>query len=297
MILLVLTLLGLTPTPTTVAPSQLELENFWHISSEERFDLSGVVALNDEIRKSFGLKGDVLLVNDRAPIIYEGTFQGNEIHIQPWQTLGELGKTDFEDIAIHKNTIYVANEYPPSVYVLNMVEGKINTLIINFSEALSGNDVAMAMTPWFGIEGIAVTDSFIFLAKEMPVFGLFRFERDQPLKGKLETLRPTTTGSQTSLRVTDGIYTLNRETKEIVKMNSQLEPQAHFSFKKTLEDPRFNYICKDSEGKVHDEWSTAEALEFTDNQIWIGLDNNGETLKAGKESRAVLLGFKRPKDF
>lgn len=93
------------------------------------------------------------------------------------------------------------------------------------------------------------------------------------------------------------IYILDREVRGVWKESFPgLIEQGFVSFRATVEKPENKFILVDRLGHKHPEWGSAEALELTENEIWIGLDNNAQVSLSG-ESRPLILVFDRPKDF
>lgn len=285
----------------SIAAEELKLKNYWRVDTSERFDLSGMVALSPSLKKTFHLHGNLLLTNDKSSVIYEGLFKKGVIEIRPWVDLKkykELKNFDLESIDAIDRKVYVANEGDAVVFEISAVKSGINVKVFELGKTLPQKGEAYAITDWYGIESLALTKDQIFLGKEMPPLAFFAFDRVNPFASPPKLMTRSGQGSQTDTKIkNDTWYILNRETRCVVKTKPPFEAEESFCFGATLSDPRFDYRVRDEKGVQHDEWSTAEALEITENRIFIGLDTNGETLKKGSERRATVLSFERPKNF
>jgi len=286
---------------------ELELMESWRIESTERFDFSGLVLLNPSLRKKFRIEGDFMMVSDRSPFIWLGTKRPDRIDLKSWVDLrtAHQGIFDLEALDTFRDKIYVANEPDGVVFEVDMSSqtNLVQIELIHPPVDLSKINEPHRINRKFGIESMAVTKDFIYMAKEKDALSVFEI----PLAGllrkkeKLRILSRTASGSQTDMKIrNNNFYILDREGRRLVKTQIPFKSESSVSFLKTIQGENFNYFVRDENGLDHPEWSTAEALDLTDEHIYIGLDNNGLNLRGPKNSverRASLLMFKRPKGF
>lgn len=289
------------------AVPELSFVESWRINSAKRFDLSGVMILSAELKSKFKIEGDFLLTDDHSPIIWIGIKKANEIELKPWVDLSKIRKErfDLESIDSVDGKVYVTNEMDGMTFEVDLPPHAATPQITILPPPvdLQKFDETYKIDAWFGIESMAVTKDFIFLGKEKPPLAFFQIPRhiDKTKKSEMKMIKRSNLGSQTDVKIRNGnFYILDREGRRIWKGKPPFDKETPVSFLQTLQKQEFDFYVTDTEGVDHPEWSTAEALELTKDFIYVGLDNNGLGLRkpgSTKETRAVLLCFKRPKYF
>lgn len=269
----------------------LDLETFYRleVSASQRFDLSGALFLSDELKAAYKLEYfDLVLVSDQSSWVYRGRISGpHEIKVEPWRrVLKNWGvRYDFEDLEVKDGRLFVLNEG----------DGALIELLPEGGETIHRWKVPetnLAFTDWFGAEALSVFKNQFWVFREMPPLASFLISK----KG-VKTLKTDREGSQTAARYREGLlYILDRDRRCVWVMKEYFKNPLCWDFSQTVdEDPRFRFRVIDFEGKLHPEWSTAEALELRDGKVWIGLDNNGQALFSdAKETRPVFLVFSQP---
>jgi len=265
----------------------------YKVNSVERFDLSGILLITPEISRAMKVEGDFLLVNDKSSKLWIGEISNSEMNLKAWidlKTFCGSKKFDLEDLAFFQGNLFIANEADGMIF-----EIKSNSEIkcISSPKLYPKN---FKPTPKFGLEAIAAGKDFIITGNEMPPLQILKI-KSEPLQ-LLESFQRETIGSQTSLRLNaDSLYLLDRENRTIWKRNLKTKVETAFSFEKILHTKEYHYPQHDEKKLERPEWGTAEALDFNQKEIFIGLDNNGEKLKDSNERRPSVLVFERPKDF
>ena len=288
-------LLGLLAMALTSNSNELQVVSFHRLQTNERFDLSGILKLDASLRSRYQAAGDYLVINDKTAVIYDAKLTGSEVTVRPLldlKSLGVKGEFDLEGIDRSGPNLYIVNEAQGNIIILSGPEPKdVRTLgpRIPWSTLFP----AYALSSKFGLEGLAISDGRIFLAKEMAPLAIFELKEDQSTK-----IYPShRLGSQTDLKfVKDQLYVLDREGRCIWKTKIPLITQETcLSFSSAMKHPELDYWTKDSRKKQQPHWGTAEALEVFEDQFIIGFDNNGQSLKSREDSRPVIAVMKLKK--
>ncbi len=285
--------LGLLAIALTHKSTELELLSFHRLETTERFDLSGIVRVNDSIRKSFNAQGDFLVLNDKTSWIYDAKIKGDSVQVSrliDLKSLGASGEFDLEGIDAVGGELYVLNEAQDSVIILSGPRPQ-DLKVLRSEPSLSQMFPAYQLSKKFGLEGLAVFGKSILLAKEM--LPLAVFEISQTAKPKI--FERNQLGSQTDLKVNNGsLFILDREGRCIWKTKLPFKSQETcYSFAKALKHPELDYWARDNKQRPQPQWGTAEALEVSDEHFIIGLDNNGQPLKTRSDTRPVIVVLKR----
>jgi hypothetical protein len=285
--------IGLLAIALTHKSFELELVSIHRLETTERFDLSGMIRVNDSIRKNFNAQGDFLIINDKTSWIYDAKIKGDSVQVSPLldlKDLGAQGDFDLEGIDARQGQLYVLNEAQDTVMILSGNRPQ-DLKILRSDPPLSRLFPAYQLSKKFGLEGLAVTDKSVLLAKEM--LPLAVFEISEVSKPKL--FERNQLGSQTDMKIhRDDLFILDREGRCI--WQTKLPFKSHeicHSFAKAMTHPELDYWARDAKDIPQPQWGTAEALEVSDDRFVIGLDNNGQSLKSRLDSRPVIAVFKR----
>jgi len=288
-------LLGLLAMALTANSNELQVVSFHRLQTTERFDLSGILKLDDSLRARYQAEGDYLVINDKTSVIYDAKVKDSEVNLRPLldlKSLGAKGDFDLEGIDRSGPNLYIVNEAQGNIIILSGREPK-DVRVLSPRISWSQLYPAYALSSKFGLEGIAVFDSKIFLAKEMAPLAIFELKEDQTTK-----IYPRNRlGSQTDLKfVKDQLYILDREGRCVWRTQIPLITQeVCFSFSDATKHPELDYWTRDSRQKQQSHWGTAEALEVSEDQFIIGFDNNGQSLKSREDSRPVIAVMKLKK--
>ncbi len=261
--------------------------------NNQRFDLSGIALYNNK----------VLVVADKKwnNQIYQVDTTFNSFTIEPVIPVCQDGEIDFEGIDICGNQIYLIEEWYDNVFKLNPDSCNLEKL------ELKWEDFGIARTEWGnkGLEGLAVDcdNEILYLAKEREPRRLFEInlrsgEIKEPFIKILGKQRNGYDISDMKFE-NDYLYILERGRGMVTRINTETKEALSFSFQ--------NVVLKNGErifSNRNPEFGMAEALLLTKNQIWIGIDNNGDpvspygkTLGLKESNNTVILMFERPEGF
>ncbi|MEN8122296.1 MAG: SdiA-regulated domain-containing protein [Bacteroidota bacterium] len=259
----------------------------------KRFDLSGIALYNN----------NVFVVADKKwnNRIYRVDTTFNTFTIKPIIPICTDDKIDFEGIAVCGEQIYLIEEWLDNAYKLNPDSCKLEKL------ELKWEDYGIYRSGWgnMGLEGLAVDceNNILYLAKERQPRRLFEIdlklgEITEPF---IETLGPQKAGFDISdMKFENGyLYILERGRGLVTRINTETKEKLSYSFQQTvLNDGKRIFDNRNP------EYGMAEALLLTKDQIWIGIDNNGDPVSEyGKKlglkenNNTVILIFERPEGF
>lgn len=278
-------------------------------ADSQQLDLSGLLRLSEDLQQKFGLNTPWLLLNDKSSHVYTVAFPTSSGVVTPqsWIDLASFVSArqfDLEDLAAHQDSLFVVEETNGTLFQVTPPKSLLSpsrTPRINEITAPLPKKGPFQLSKFGGIEGLEVFEGQFYLAKELVPLAIFQTK----LKGDHKLQKPraiarSALGSQTAIRIRDGrAFILDREAHcvwevPLEKLGSDTEEKC-LSFEKTVKSKRFHYPVKDGEGRVRLEWGTAEALEITETEIWIGLDNNGLGLFSNpNEKRPSVIVFRRP---
>lgn len=259
----------------------------------KRFDLSGIAIYNNKVFVVADKKW-----NNR---IYRVDTSFNTFTIKPIIPVCPDNKIDFEGIDVCGEQIYLIEEWYDNAYKLNPDSCNLEKL------ELKWEDYGIYRSGWGnkGLEGIAVdcANEILYLAKERQPRRLFEIDLKsgkitEPFKKLMEA---QIAGDDISdMKFENGnLYILERGRGQVTRINTETKETLSYSFQ--------NIVLKDGK-RIFDnrnsEYGMAEALLLTKNQIWIGIDNNGDrvslygkTLGLKENNNTVILIFERPEGF
>lgn len=259
----------------------------------QRFDLSGIALYQN----------NVFVVADKKwnNRIYHVDTTFNAFTIKPIIPICTDDKIDFEGIDVCGEQIYLIEEWYDNAYKLNPDSCNLEKIELRWE------DYGIYRSGWGnkGLEGIAVdcSNEILYLAKERQPRRLFEInlksgEITEPF---IETLGPQKAGHDISdMKFENGyLYILERGRGKVTRINIETKESLSFSFQ--------NVVLNNGK-RIFDnrnpEYGMAEALLLTEDQIWIGIDNNGDpvslygkTLGLKENNNTIILIFERPEGF
>lgn len=251
-----------------------------------RFDLSGNVQVGEQFYINADGKDD--------SFIYEIKLINQKWHIVNKSPLHLDGDLDLEAVDYCNGLFYLANEENGKVYTYPL-SGKSQELPIDFGTETPGD--------WgnAGWEGLAIDcqGNVLYLVKERQPRKVFKV--NLATKGIEDTFNIPETESNdfADAKFEKGfLYLLERNGNFVTKVN----PETH----EVIQKVSYRQTCSHENGKLYapSKYGMAESLLLTEDEIWIGLDNNGipasdyATKKYGMIGDApVILRFKRPTGF
>ncbi len=258
----------------------------------ERFDLSGICEFENKIF----VVGDKIWNN----FIYRVDIGTNSFKIEAEKILCPDRKIDFEGIDVYMNKFFLINEWYDNVLMLTD-SCKLKDINIEWERAGINNK------DWGnkGLEGIAFDskNGFLYLAKEREPRRIFRINLKTGIIGEpfKKVLANQTIGYDISdMKYENGyLYILERSSGTVIRIDVKTNKTFSYSFQ--------HIVYKNGERIFKNstpQYGMAEALLLTKNEIWIGLDNNGDPVsKYGKSlglkegNNTVILIFERPEGF
>ena len=253
------------------------------------FDFSGIT-----------LKDDTIYVVADKPwntFLYTIRFDENGWYADSSRTISSTEKFDLEAIDHCDDYFYLANEYTGSINRLDPTENELKILPINFQ------DRQLAPNTWknAGWEGLAIDceNKIMYLTKERQPRDIITVDMKSWKILDQFDIPQTESNDFSDAKFENGhLYLLERNGNFITKI--------HAATKQVVEKFHYKHIASHPNGKLYEpeKYGMAEALLLLENEIWIGLDNNGlevsshakETFKMSGRS-PVILKFERPKGF
>ncbi len=260
-------------------------------TENQRFDLSGIVQVNKEI----------FVVADKKwnEYIYKIDTGKAPYKISDSIPVKVKKRLDCEGIDYANQHFYFVDEHNSRLFKYSL-ESKITSEI-----ELPWGTLGENIEQWenAGLEGVAIDsiNNKIFLVKERAPRKIFCYDLNtNQLEQVFEDLINQETGDFADAKYeNNSLYLLERNTSLILKINTltnQIDTvcYSHISFKnnKRLYENQFP------------QYGMAEALLITENEIWIGFDNNGDKVSETGKSFGLQAGdapaiirFKRPVGF
>ncbi|RLD83425.1 MAG: hypothetical protein DRJ07_06675 [Bacteroidetes bacterium] len=260
---------------------------------DQRFDLSGIALY----------KNKVFVVADKNwnNRIYHVDTTFNTFTIKPIIPICPDDRIDFEGIDVCGDQIYLIEEWYDNVYKLNPDSCNLEKL------ELKWKDYGINRSSWGnrGLEGLAVdcANEILYLAKEREPRRLFKIDlkTGKIVEPFIKTLGPHKEGHDISdMKFENGyLYILERGQGKVTRINTETKEKLSYSFQ--------NVVLNNGK-RIFDnrnpEYGMAEALLLTKDQIWIGIDNNGDpvslygkTLGLKENNNTIILIFERPEGF
>lgn len=289
-LVLIVASLPISPLGAQNKYEELELINVSQMNNDQnnRFDLSGIVIVDD----SYYVVADKGWNN----YIYEIGYQQNTWQVINSLSLGLVAPLDLEGLDFCNGNFYLINELGNQVYTLG-INGEMRLLSIHYAQK---NIDPETWNENAGYEGIAVNckDSILYLAKERDPRFLLEVDMKYGVIESQFNIPEDESNDFADMKYENGyLYLLERGGSHISKVDANTKALiTKVSYNRTSARP----------GKLYEptKYGMAEALLLTEDEIWIGIDNNG--LKASKTAedrfgitgnQPSILRFKRPAGF
>jgi len=269
-------------------PPELELVSIHVLANyQDRFDFSGIVmdqqgylAIADKKWNQYAYKIDI---------------DSNYWYITDSVQLGLTNHSDLEGIDFCEGGgIYFIDEKFNRAYLYDGVQS--SQIIFNKGKLRDG----LKWGTNSGLEGLAIDCErrILYLAKERDPGFIVSYDLEDQRVLDIFNL-PDTKGDVSDLKFEDGfLYLLERTENYITKIN--------VNTKQVVAKVSYKDVCSNPAGKLysHTPYGLAEALLLTEEEIWIGLDNNGLPFSSHARqayqldgNQPVLIKFKRPEGF
>jgi hypothetical protein len=251
------------------------------------FDLSGIVKHDDTI----------YVVADKPwnSFLYQIEFDVDKWKILKHRRVTNFERLDLEAIDVCNNIYYLTNEFTGSVY--QMRNDTLTTLNIDFESI----DQTPANWENAGLEAIAVDceNKRMYLVKERQPRLIFTVDMNSWKVIDQFDIPQTESIDFSDAKFDNGhLYVLERGGNYVTKIN----PETH----EVVDKYHYKKEASFEQGKLYGptKYGMGEALLITNNEIWIGWDNNGQTVTdhakstyGMKKNMPVIFKFKRPKGF
>ena len=286
--------LALLPTQYLWAQDRYEELELIEVSQmnnaqNNRFDLSGIAIT----------AGNYYVVADKGwnNYIYEIAHQDNSWEVINTLPLGLTEPIDLEGLDFCNGSFYLINENGNKVYTLD-ANREMRSVFIHYSG--KGID-PKTWKKNAGLEAIAVNceDSILYLAKEREPRFLLEVDMKYGIIENQFTIPEIESNDFSDMKYEKGfLYMLERNGSCISKIDVRS--------KAVVNKVSYKYTSNMPAGKLYEpsKYGMAEALLLTENEIWIGIDNNGLKASKGAEDRFGLKGnqpsilrFRRPVGF
>ncbi len=261
-------------------------------SNEKRFDLSGMVMHKNAIY--------VIADKEWNNHIYKLDTSETTFSVQTIQDLRLKEKIDIEGIDILGDDFCFIDEWDNEIYSVLQWASDVKKIVIPWKE----NSINRSKWGNKGFEGLAVDNEndVLYLAKERQPRRIFKV--DLKTKQISEPFAELINSEKNGDDIADmkyennSLYILERGNGLVTKINVKTNEKNSLSFQ--------HLVCKDGQriyNNKHPEYGMAESLLLTKDEIWIGLDNNGDQVSEyGKSlglkgNKPVILICERPKDF
>lgn len=272
---------------------ELKLKSVKQLKTETdtRFDLSGICRFNDSL----------FIIADKAwnKAIYKIDTSSTKVNIIGEKEICSYEKNDFEGIESAPNGFYIINERKSEVYFRASNNCITQTLNINWKKQ------GFKINTWSnkGLEGIAfdAENKLLYFIKERLPRRIIRFDlKTGKLSEPFASLFDENINDFTDAKYENGkLYLLERNNSSVLRIDTETKEIKRVSAKGIL-NPNNQRLYETD----HLEYGTAEALLLTQNEIWIGIDNNGETvsdygqtLGLDKTNEPAIIIFERPTNF
>ncbi len=263
--------------------------------SYQKFDLSGIVKY----------KNNIYVVADKKwnNFIYQIDTIANKWYIKnKIKICLNKKKNDYESIDINSDGIfYITDEYSNELYYKKKNKCTLSKINLDWTPYKKNK------TEWFnkGFEGMAVDsiNNIVYMAKERSPGNIYRVDLNtskitEPFSNIF--IKDNEHYDFSDLKYQNGfLYVLERKKGLITRINIKT---------KELYSVTFQRIVLNNNMRIYNtkypEYGMSEALLLTKKHIFIGIDNNGETISSygqtfglQKNNKPIILIFERPENF
>ena len=251
------------------------------------FDCSGIAERNDSI----------FVIADKPwnTFIYQIDFEGKSWEVVNTIPIDTKERLDLEGIEVHNGSFYLSNE--SSGEILKMKDGNLTIEAIDF-ESINQKPSGWGNAGWEGL-AIDTKNDILYLVKERQPRMIFVYDMKSKKFIDEFDIPQTECMDFADAKFLDGhLYILERNGNYVTK----IKPETHAVVSKY----HYRHVASHPDGKLYgpSKYGMAESLLITENEIWIGLDNNGKevteyALKTFELSgnAPLFLKFKRPPGF
>lgn len=253
------------------------------------FDFSGITQVDSSI----------YVVADKPwnTFIYSITFNESIWYVDSARSLVTSERLDLEAIDYCDGAFYLANEFTGTVNVLPEGSKDLLKLPINF-EVHQLNPETWRNAGW---EGLAVDceNQIMYLVKERQPRNIISVDMNKWKILEQFDIPQEESNDFSDVKFQNGfLYLLERNGNYVTKVD--------VAKKEVIQKYHYKHIASHPNGKLYidEKYGMAEALLLLDDEIWIGLDNNGHEVSDHakktyqmKGNSPVILKFKRPKGF
>ena len=255
----------------------------------KRFDLSGLV----EVSKRLFAVSDRREDND----LFEVSVGAKVFGIKSKAKLEIPGPLDLEGIDYCDGLFYFINESNASLWTFNIKDNKLTPIPVDYDQV---NEDPTKWKTNAGLEGLAIdcAKQEAYLIKEREPRLIIRFDLKKKQTMESFNFPETESNDYADAKFEKGhLYLLERNGSAIAKVDPERKMVvAKVSYRKTSRPGKETLFGPTPYG-------LEEALLLRSNEIWLGVDNNGDSVtELGRslgfeKSRSVILKFKRPKNF
>ncbi|MEP2024872.1 MAG: SdiA-regulated domain-containing protein [Reichenbachiella sp.] len=253
------------------------------------FDFSGITKKNDTIFIVADKPWNTYLY---VPIFSDNSWTANEV-----RSITTPERLDLEAIDHCDGSMYLANEYTGTINVLKPNSNTLEIIPINFE------DFKLYPETWknAGWEGLAIDcdQQIMYLVKERQPRNIIAVDMNNWKIVDQFDIPQTESNDFSDAKFENGhLYMLERNGNYVTKVNT--------TTKQVVQKFHYKHVASHANGKLYEpeKYGMAEALLLHENEIWIGLDNNGldasdhaKSTYQMKGNAPVILKFSRPKDF
>ncbi|MEP3389621.1 MAG: SdiA-regulated domain-containing protein [Reichenbachiella sp.] len=253
------------------------------------FDFSGITQVGNSI----------YAVADKPwnTYLYSIMFTENSWSVDSARKILSSERLDLEAIDHCDGNFYLANEFTGSINLLQSKSDNLVQLSINFE------DYQLKPETWknAGWEGLTIDceNQVMYLVKERQPRNIIRVDMKNWQILEQFDIPQHDSNDFSDVKFQNGfLYLLERNGNFVTKVDIKQ--------KKVLQKYHYKHIASHPNGKLYarEKYGMAEALLLLNDEIWIGLDNNGHEVSDHaiktyqmRGNSPVILKFKRPKDF
>ena len=252
-----------------------------------KFDLSGIALHNDTI----------YVVADKPwnRYLYAVEFANDQFHVYHQSPIDTEITLDIEGVDYCGTFAYVVNERGGEILAINQDE-KVKVIDVSFDSETSPGTWGNA-----GWEGVALNceENILYVVKEREPRGVFEIDLKTGQVNDTFNIPETESNDFSDVKYENGfLYLLERSGNFVTKVDAiTKEVVAKYHYKSVASHP---------DGKLYapTPFGMAEALLLTEDEIWLGLDNNG--LKVSEYAyqtygivgnAPIIIKFRRPAGF